>query len=294
MTAVPAVVPDGVTVTALRFHNPRIQRLRRLIGRRSARTEEGILVVEGPKSLTEALDGGAQIECVFLESSSAAHREGAFDEILRRVASLGIEIVEVESGVFERVLDVGSPQALCATVVSKKYGLEALTEALGNGGFLVVGVGIRDPGNAGTMIRSAESSGAAGVVFCNGSVDAANPKVVRSTAGALFHLPVVVGVALPDVLAFLRQVGAKSWAATVRPGEAVAYYEADFRGPSAVLFGNEARGLSSEELSDVDALLTIPMYGRTESLNVSMSVAVICFEAARQRTMENRWRTGNA
>lgn len=281
-------------MTALRFQNPRIQRLRRLIGRRSARLEEGVLVVEGPKALGEAFDAGATVECVFFDPTKTSPVGGILEEALRRARSLGIEIVDVETGLFERVLDVSSPQSLCAIVVSKQYGLDALAKPMREGGFLVVGAAISDPGNAGTIIRSAESSGAVGVVFGHGSVDVTNPKVVRSTAGALFHLPVVVDVALPDVLAFLRSVGATSWATCVHHSAARAYFDADFRGASAVIFGNEARGLSPEELTGVDALLTIPMHGHTESLNVSMAATVVCFEAARQRTVEGRSRPAKA
>ena len=172
---------------------------------------------------------------------------------------------------------------LSAPSVVAACGVCSTTEGLLRGGFVVVGVDIRDPGNAGTLIRSAEASGAVGVVLCADSVDITSPKVVRSTAGALFHLPVVTDISLAETLAFFRGNEVRSWAAAVRPDRCVAYFDADLSGPTAMVFGNEAHGLSEADLGAVDGLLTIPMLGHTESLNVSVASAVICFEAARQR-----------
>ncbi len=266
---------------ALRFQNPRIQRLRRLLGRRSARSEEGAFVVEGAKILTEALDAQAFVECVFVSADAL----GLELDALVRVRALDIEIVPVDPAAFTRIFDVDSPQPICAILRRIEPTLMDLHPGLKAGGLVVVGVDIRDPGNAGTLIRSAEASGAVGVVFCADSVDVRSPKVVRSSAGALFHVPVVTGESLGPVLALFRSWGVRSWATAVRPGSTVAHFDADLRGPTAVVFGNEGHGLGPEDLDAVDALLTIPMPGRSESLNVSMSATVVCFEAARQRAI---------
>ena len=237
-------------------------------------------MIEGPKLLHEALGASTPVECVFVSADTA---DLSIAAVLERASLLGIEVVSVEAGVFERIADVIAPQSVCAIVHRHRWGLPAMTEGLLRGGFVVVGVDIRDPGNAGTLIRSAEASGAAGVVLCADSVDVTSPKVVRSTAGALFHLPVVTDVSLAETLAFFRDNGVRSWATAVRPDRCVAYFDADLCGPTAVVLGNESHGLSDADLGAVDGLLTIPMLGRTESLNVAVSSAVICFEAARQR-----------
>ena len=161
--------------------------------------------------------------------------------------------------------------------------MEVLQAPLANGGFVVVGVDLRDPGNAGTVIRSAESSGAVGVVLCEGCVEPTNPKTVRASAGALFHLPVISGPDPDETLQMLHVWGVRSWAASARLGEAQSYDLADLTGPCAIVIGNEAHGLPVEIEANATGLITIPMLGRTESLNVGMATAILCFEASRQR-----------
>jgi TrmH family RNA methyltransferase len=147
---------------------------------------------------------------------------------------------------------------------------------------LVVCVDLRDPGNAGTVLRSAEAAGAGGVICADGTVDPFNPKTVRASAGSLFHVPVVRG---GDALEVLDQVG--RWGlqrlATV-PRHGAAYTATDLTRPTAFVLGNEANGLPAGLEAGIDAEVTIPMAGRSESLNVGMAAAVLCFEALRQRS----------
>ncbi len=141
---------------------------------------------------------------------------------------------------------------------------------------------VRDPGNAGTVIRTADAVGAAAVVFADGTVDPTNPKTVRASAGSIFHLPVVAGVrarAHPTVCTRADTRRSGRW-----PGEASAYTDFDWRRPVALVLGNEAAGLTDEAADALDATVTIPLDGRAESLNVSTAAAVVCFEARRQRT----------
>ncbi len=256
-----------------------MQRLRRLLGRRSARREEGAFVVEGPKTLAEALDamraGRVRIEGVYAAA-------GATDAVLDRAMTEGVRVYDLAPGVIERIADTVAPQPMMAVVAMDEPELVSLEPAVRAGGVVVVGVDVRDPGNAGTLIRSAEASGAVGVVLCAGSVEARNPKCVRSSAGGLFHVPVVQAGEPAAVLETIRSWGAHRWA-TVLDESAVAYDVADLNGPCALVLGNEAHGLGEELRPHIDSALTIPMAGRTESLNVGMATAVLCFEAARQR-----------
>jgi TrmH family RNA methyltransferase len=142
----------------------------------------------------------------------------------------------------------------------------------------VVGDRIADPGNAGTMLRSAEAAGAGAVVFTSGSVDVFNPKTVRASAGALFTVPtVVVDVDLADALAACP---GRTWGASSHVG--IPYLSADFVAPTVLVVGNEAHGLEPD--APVDGWVTIPHAGRAESLNVAMAATLLVFEVARQRS----------
>jgi RNA methyltransferase, TrmH family len=241
------------------------------VGRRSARDADRVFVVEGTKLLAEALAATAPIEGVYVA-------EGTDDPAVDEAAAAGIRIHELGAGVIERVADTTTPQPVMAIVPYVDVALEKVQ----NASLLVVCVDLRDPGNAGTVLRSAEAAGAGGVICADGTVDLFNPKTVRASAGSLFHVPVIRG---GDALEVLDQVG--RWGlqrlATV-PRHGTAYTDIDLTRPTAFVLGNEAGGLPSGLDAHMDIEVTIPMAGRTESLNVGMAAAVLCFEAMRQRT----------
>jgi RNA methyltransferase, TrmH family len=264
-------------VSALAFTNPRVQRLRRLLGRRSFRVSEGVFVVEGAKVLAEAFAAGASVSELYVLAGTA-------DSVVSLARSLGVPVYDLLPDVLARVTDTVTPQSVLGVVRSVDVPLSTLQASLLDGGFCVVAVGLSDPGNAGTVMRSAEGAGACGVVFCDGSVDVTNPKTVRSSAGSMFHVPVVQSdLSGEDVVSTLRAWGVRVWATSSVVAGGVAYDAADLRGPTAIVLGNEANGLSSAVLEGVDGLITIPTAGRTESLNVAMAASVLAFEAARQR-----------
>jgi RNA methyltransferase, TrmH family len=248
--------------------------LRRLSGRRDARLESGLLVVEGSKVLAEALAAGVVVERVFVDEE----RLTPDDEGVVRVVD-SAAVVGVAQGALSQVTDAITPQAVAALVKSPVADRLPPTVRLG---LVVVGVDIRDPGNAGTMIRCAELSGAAAVCFLGTSVDVTSPKVVRSSAGAMFHVPVMQSPNTGEVLSELRARGVRCFGTAVH-GEVQVYSEDGvLAGPVAVVLGNEARGLDPSLSSALDGWITIPMVGHTESLNVAMATAILCFEAARQ------------
>ena len=256
--------------------NPQIQRLRRLMGRRSSRTEEGVFVVESPKTLDEALDAAWPIECIYV-------LDGADHPVLYRAADAGIPIGLIDQAALDSVSDTVSPQPILATARLVGSALEALREPLQAGGFVIVGVEIQDPGNLGTMIRTAEAAGACGIVFTKGSADVTNPKVVRSAAGSLFHLPILVDSEVSSLLTQLHDWGVVSWASAMLGEGVVPFDQADLTSGCVLLMGNEASGLSSEVVVSCSRSITIPMAGNTESLNVGIATGVLAFEAARQR-----------
>ena len=242
-------------------------------------------MVEGGKVVREALDAGVGVESVYVDRSGLSSGAAGSDvlELVEEAYSAGIRVFDLAPGVLARVADTVTPQPVMAVVERMDVPLSALepSDQRATPPLIVVCVDVRDPGNAGTILRSAEAAGASGVVCCDGSVDVFNPKTVRASAGSLFRVPVVAGGDPPAVLAELGQWGLVRLATVARGGQS--YTEADLTVPLALVLGNEAHGLPESVASEVDGQLSIPMAGRAESLNAGMAGAVICFEAARQR-----------
>jgi RNA methyltransferase, TrmH family len=257
------------------FNNQEVQRLRRLIGRRSFRVSERAFVVEGPKVLGEAVDSSASVESVFVEV-------GWDHEVLHRLLP-NVRRFALDTQTLERVADTTAPQGVLAVLRREVVLIDSLRTSVVDGGFLLVASALQDPGNCGTIIRSAEGAGACGVVLCDQSVDPTSPKALRSTAGAFFHIPVVEYGAIADLVGELQAWGVQCFATSSVLDGGVAPDAVDLSGPIAIIVGNEAKGLDPAILGRANGLLTIPTVGRTESLNVAMSATLIAFEAARQR-----------
>lgn len=255
---------------ALAYRHSRVQRLRRLLTKASARQAEQAFVVEGPTLVGEALGAGWAVEALYVAP-------GYGGDVVDRAVAAGVRAFELAPGVLERVAGTVTPQPVLAVARMAAGTLDELRGAT----LVVVCVDLRDPGNLGTVIRSAEAAGVAGVVCCEGTVDAFNPKCVRASAGSLFHVRLVGGGDPVGVLEELGGRGLHRWATAAKGG--VAYDEADLRAPTALVLGNEAHGLPAGLAPHTDGDLTIPIVGRAESLNVGMAAAVVCFEAARQR-----------
>jgi TrmH family RNA methyltransferase len=197
--------------------------------------------------------------------------------VLERAQRSGIRVYELAAGVMERVADAVTPQPVLAVIAMLDVDLKSVVETSP----LIVLVEVRDPGNVGTIIRSADAAGAAGVICCAGSGDLYNPKAVRSSAGSIFHIPVVVAPPADESLAILGAGGVRRLATVMQGGED--YSLADLSGRVAIVLGNEASGLGPDLDRNLDGALTIPMAGRAESLNVAMTASVLCFEFARRR-----------
>jgi len=214
-----------------------------------------VFVVEGPLLIAQAVAAGWDVEAQFVALGAAA------------IQSPG-PVYELAPNVMERVASTDAPQPVLAVVRQREGVLP------NDADFVMVAHCLADPGNAGTIIRSAEAAGAQAVVFTPGSVDPFNPKVVRATAGSLFRIPVV-----SCELDVLQAAGLRVLATSSHHG--TAYTEADLTGRVAVVVGNEAHGVPDD--APVDGWLTIPHAGAAESLNVAMAATVLAFEVARQR-----------
>ncbi len=231
-------------------------------------------MIEGPTLLREALAAGVRVREVLLTADAAP---GLAEE----AAAAGATVRAVTPEVLARAVDTVTPQGVAAIADRVEVDLSAALDAAAAGPLTLVLSQVSDPGNAGTLLRAAEAAGAAAVLFCGGSVDPCNPKCVRASAGALFHLPVAIGGETGPVLEGLRERGVGTAATVVRDG--TPYDGIDLTGPVALVLGSEAHGLASELPAVVDHRLTIPMAGRAESLNVAMAGSVLCFESLRQR-----------
>ncbi len=295
-------------MSSLAYRHQRVQRLRRLVGRRSARADEGRFVIEGANLLEEALKANAPIEAVYLdagwnlerapeapagpedEGAGAFFPPGQAGEPRTRRARLaglvaqcyeqGARVFELEAGVLARVAGTVTPQPVIAIVgmpVFTMADIRATSPRL-----VVVCVDVRDPGNAGTVVRSAWAAGVDAVVCCEGTVDVWNPKAVRSSAGAVLHVPVVPAGPAAEVLSELGGWDLARLGTAVEGGTDYATW--DLTRPTALVLGNEAAGLELAELRPhLDGVVSIPMAAGAESLNVGMVAGVLCFEAARQR-----------
>lgn len=258
-------------MASLDFKNSRVQELRRLLGRRSSRYDDGRFVVEGPVLVAEAVRAGWNVIAQFIPEGSDAAVDGAGS------------VHELASGVLERVASTAAPQPPLA-IVEMPVAVD-IHELLTSSSFVVALDRVSDPGNLGTILRSAEAAGADLVVLTPGGVDPYNSKVVRSSAGALFNVQVVVAELDELRTAGLRLIGSSSHDSdgrTVHP-----HTEIDLTGRIAIVMGNEAAGLPDEwddANGPVGEWVTIPHQGRSESLNVAMATTVLVFEAARQRS----------
>lgn len=296
--------------------NPRADRVRKVarLAGRSSRSREGLFLAEGPQSSREALrahlgmlsprperdadpaqpaDGlhprpprptqwipGRVVDSVYL-STRVAERDAELADLVRRAADRGVPVRWVTDEVLDAMADAVTGQGILTVCHLPDTGAAPILAALPEPRLAAVLCRVQDPGNAGTILRAADASGAGVVVLTAGSVDVFNPKVVRSTAGSLFHVPVVTGVEAANAVDALRDHGlavlaADGYGSVVldRPPSGL------LAAPTAWLFGNEAQGLSAEELTLADERVAVPLYGRAESLNVATAATVCLYASA--------------
>ena len=261
-------------------HNPRVKYLRRL-GSRRFREREGAFLVEGVRFVEEALASGWLVEMLAYRPGIAESGRGR--ALLEKAASRGVELLEVEEGLFRELAGTETPQGVLAAVQQRGAGLEDMRRD-GGPALLVLVDGVRDLGNLGTIVRSADAAGAGGVILLKGTADIYNPKALRATMGSIFHLPVAGGVSPEEALNCLEHWGVKAVAGDPR-GERLVY-ECDLTVPCALVVGNEAGGVSAGVMKRVAGRVRIPMPGRAESLNVAISTVILLYEAVRQRGLK--------
>jgi RNA methyltransferase, TrmH family len=249
-----------------------VRRLRRLVQKRSLRWSEGVCVLEGPDLVDAALESGAEFEAVYVDQASID--QAPILALTRKASAHSVRVFALAEGVLEKIADAQTPQPVLAAVRFAQSDVSSIPQT----GLVLVLHDLRDPGNVGTIIRSADAAGVNAVIVTGQSVDPYNPKTLRASAGSIFHLPVVVA-SFDDVVA--RFVDTALWATVVRGGRS--HREVDFTEAAVVVIGNEADGLDAVTLGHCTGSISIPMDGRSESLNAGVAASLIAFEALWQR-----------
>ncbi len=258
-------------------HSARVKAARRL-AKRAFRDRERAFLAEGPQAVREALRAPGVLTELFVTAPGSAKHPELAGEAARRGVPVHLVSLEVMADLAQTV----TPQGLLGVCGFVDVALSSLVSAAPT--LVAVLANVRDPGNAGTVLRTADAAGADGVVFAAASVDPYNSKCVRSSAGSLFHLPVVAGSDLGEVVTALRGAGLQVLAADGSAGQFLdgGQEGPDLTRPTAWLFGNEAWGLPDELLRLADAAVAVPIYGKAESLNLAAAAAVCMYASARQ------------
>jgi RNA methyltransferase, TrmH family len=278
-------------------HSPRLKAARRL-NKRAFRQRERAFLAEGPQAVAEAFHCGARITDLFV----TVHARARHGDLVAAIAAAGIPVHVVSGEVMDELAQTVTPQGLLAVcgfvdvplaevaqrAIAAQRDKPALGASRAEPALVALLANVRDPGNAGTVLRTADAAGAHAVVFADASVDPYNGKCVRASAGSLFHLPVVAGARLEDTVVTLREAGLRIVAADGRTGRSLDDPEVQARlaGPTAWMFGNEAWGLPPELVALADEPVAVPIYGRAESLNLAAAAAVCLYASARVQRVQ--------
>ena len=274
----------AVAATATGAHSPRLKAARRLT-KRAFRQRERAFLAEGPQAVAEAFRCGAGVTDLFV----TAPARGRHHDLVAEIADAGIPVHVVSGEIMDELAQTVTPQGLLAVCDFVDVPLASIT-GTSQPQLVALLANVRDPGNAGTVLRTADAAGAHAVVFADASVDPYNGKCVRASAGSLFHLPVVATAGLEEAIATLRQAGLRIVAADGRAGRSLAdpAVQARLAEPTAWMFGNEAWGLPPELVALADEPVAVPIYGRAESLNLAAAAAVCLYASARAQRVQRQ------
>lgn len=282
--------------------NRKVKELLTLVEKSKARSAAGLFVVEGQRELGHCLDAGFIPETLFICGEVMAVQNNAvngaktghlteniegkdgLDALIAKAEALNprLGVVQIPAFLYEKVAYRGSTEGIIAEMHSVPRSLEDLR--LGERPLVMVLESVEKPGNLGAVLRSADAAGADAVIVCDPLTDIWNPNLIRSSVGAVFSVPVAVCTSA-DAIAFLKKRGIRILTAQLQDSEW--YYDTDMTGATALVMGTESTGLTQAWRDSADAHIKIPMLGRLDSLNVSVSAAVLLYEAVRQRKGKN-------
>src|SRR5215470_15074875 len=261
-------------------HNALVKELRQAFTR-SERTAAGDVAIEGLRIVEEAIRSGLKFHAFFFRESA----QGMAERLLPQIGS-HVETLLLPDKIFDGAVPSETPQGVAALVRLHEFSLDDILERMQVGPAAVV-VGLQDPGNLGTILRSAEAFGSAGVILGDGTVSPFNSKVIRASAGSIFRLPVIAAKGVSELertMAKLRTQHVRLVATSAHKGTALD--QANLTGPSAVFIGSEGSGLPRNLMAQVDELIAIPHTTQVESLNAGVAGSIVLYEAARQRRAE--------
>ena len=252
--------------------NPLVKELRRAFTQGEA-TAEGSCAVESVRLVEEAIRSGLKFRALFFRQSSLA----LADRLLPQIAAQ-VDTVLLPNEVFDSAVSTETPQGVAALAKVKTFSLEDVLRS--QPPLVLVLSGIQDPGNLGTMLRSAEAFGASGVLIGEGTVSRFNPKAVRASAGSVFRVP-ALKVKLEEAISRLRQAGLRLIATSSHAHTSAD--QSDLASPLAFFIGSEGSGLPRELMSQMDEMIAVPHPGQVESLNAAIAASILLYEASRQR-----------
>ena len=275
------------TITSV--HNPRIRQLLLLQQKSAERRKAGLFVVEGRRELQHCIDAGYEIDTVFYSEELGVRSEELGRPPLiplkgedgSRLATSN-QLLKVSGSLYERIAYRGSTEGVIALVRSRSLTLADLQ--LGEAPLVMVLERVEKPGNLGAVLRSADAAGVDAVIECDPLTDLYNPNLIRSSIGAVFTVP-CVACSSDECIAWLKDNGISILTAQLQ--DSSLYYDTNMTGPTAIVMGTEATGLTEAWRQAADAHIRIPMLGRLDSLNVSVSAAILLYEAVRQRTLKS-------
>jgi TrmH family RNA methyltransferase len=259
-------------------HNALVKELRQAFSRGEL-TSDGYCAIEGFRILDEAIRSGLRFRAVFFSESAAARAE-------KPLAQLGaqVETLLLPDKLFASAVPSDAPQGVAALARWKDFSIEDVL-ANSNKGPLLAIAGVQDPGNLGTILRSAEAFGAGGVLLAEGTVSPFNPKVVRASAGSVFRLP-VARAKLSDVVSLMKEHGLRMVATVSHKGTPLD--QAKLAGPLAIFVGSEGAGLPRDLIQQMDEVVAIPQAPQVESLNAGVAASIVLYEVARQKALATK------
>ena len=242
------------------------------------RTETGAFFAEGLRAVIEAVQYADVAELFFIKTE-----EHKLNGIIKTAEEKGVRLCCVDEKVMAKLSDTKAPQGVLAVIKMPKDRLQKLNPGTSsdNNAPVIILDRVQDPGNLGTIIRTADAVGALGMILLEGCVDAFSPKVVRASMGSLFHLPVIQDVFPEEALTWCYRHGYEPAATALKNAQNM--YKADLSKKMAFIFGNEANGVAEELQAAAETRLFIPMAGQAESMNVAMAAGIVLFEGLRQR-----------
>ena len=255
------------TITSM--HNPRIRQLAELQQKSSERRDHGLFVVEGVREINHCTEAGYDLDTLFVCHEIFGDEKTSFN---------ARQTIAVSAHVYDKIAYRGGTEGLIATVRTKTLRLSDLR--LRENALIVVLERVEKPGNLGAILRSADAAGADAVIVCDPLTDLFNPNLIRSSLGGIFSVP-CVACPSQECISFLKEHGIQILTAQLQ--DSLPYYDSDMRRATAIVMGTESTGLTDQWRKVADAHIRIPMLGRLDSLNVSVSTAILLYEAVRQR-----------